>query len=150
MDEFQPSLFCHCLFAKGLIDQDELFEAFFFEPGNPWNRGKTSKYTLPLRPGDNHWGYVKNLTLDRSHSDAPLIMSGGLMGNPGHWGHDPTTFGGVAPGGCVLIFRVSGSAKACEPNNATPRCVEVSVGGKMVDLFSTAGGVNPADCLNPE
>jgi hypothetical protein len=140
------------LFVRDWVDDEQLF----FVSGCPWHKGKQKPdriigtlengFAQALESGENHWGYVKNRTVNEA-SMLPLLMDGGVLGKPGQWTEDPAVRGGVTRSRYAVIIRVGGSARA-HSLDEDYRARELK-DGKRVDIFSPEYGTQPADCLNP-
>lgn len=140
------------LFVKDLADDENLF----YVQGSGWHDNKkpdqdigtsADNYAKALDQKENHWSYVRGLTLDRHSSTLPILMDGGAQGSPGKWTDDP-----MAPGGCwkgkkAVVVRIGGSSKVMDLN-ASFTAMEKK-GGMEVDIFGTEYGTKSENCLNP-
>ena len=143
------------LFVGGLMDDEKLF----YVQGSAWH-GKLTKpdgdmgtlannFSQALTAGENHWGYVRNLTSDSSDSTLPIVMDGGMDGTPGRYTSDVKQRGGVWKGRFAITVRIGGSAKVNDISANQDGTVKDKRGGVEVDIFSDAFGTNTADALNP-
>jgi prepilin-type N-terminal cleavage/methylation domain-containing protein len=141
------------LFVRDWVDDEKLF----FVQGSGWHGIKTSpdndkgtsadNFNKALEAGENHWGYVRNLTLDRDDTTKPLLMDGGVNGSPGKWTEDPKAPGGAWKGKKAVVVRIGGSAKVMDLDNTFT--AKDKKGDMLVDVFSSEFGTKSEDCLNP-
>jgi hypothetical protein len=138
---------------KGLVDDEKPF----YVTGSAWHGTLTGpdgaigsaqdNFSKALEAKENHWGYVKGLTVDRDQSDLPLVMDGGTQGKPGLWTTNRREPGGVWNGKHAIVVRISGSAKVYDLDATLT--VKDKREGQMVDVFSQEYGTKTDDCLNP-
>jgi hypothetical protein len=134
------------LFVRDWVDDEKLF----YVAGSAWHGGKVpdnekgtaaANFPSALGPGENHWGYVKNLTMDRDDTTQPILMDGGIPGQPCRWTDDPSLPGGLGRGKTVVVVRIGGSAKVMNLEK---------VPGSVPSVFSVMDSTREGKELFPE
>lgn len=141
------------LFVQDLVDD----EKYFYVPGSAWHGNQKSpdgdmgqasdNFSKAIEAKENHWGYVTNLSQDRSDSRLPIIMDGGVDGGAGRWSVDPDTKGGVWKGKKAVVITVGGSAKVYDLD--AQLTAKDKKNGNLVDMFSQQFGTKQENLLNP-